>query len=45
MKHTAQLMDIILKVQQIMVFAKPSLKEVKLEPENDYVVTTPDNRV
>ena len=41
MKQTANLMGVIFKVQQIMVFAKPSLKDVKLEPNDEYVVVKP----
>jgi hypothetical protein len=37
-KQTTSLMAIIAKVQQIMIFARPSLKSVKLEPDNEYVV-------
>jgi hypothetical protein len=37
-KNTKSLLSILNKVQQIMIFARPSLKEVKLEPEHDYVV-------
>ncbi len=37
-KQTTYLLGIIIKVQQIMIFARPSLKDVKLEPDNEYIV-------
>ncbi len=37
-KATRELKKIIDKVRQIMIFAKPSLKDVKLESEDDFVV-------
>ncbi len=37
-KQTKSLMGILNKVQQIMFYARPSLKDVKLEPDSDIMV-------
>ncbi len=39
-QETQNLQRIIKKVQEILIFAKPTLKEVRLEPDEDYNVVT-----
>jgi len=36
--ETQNLQRIIIKVQEILIFAKPTLKDVRLEPDEDYTV-------